>query len=82
MDAYQRALRALVRPGDVVLDLGAGTGILSMLAARLGAARVHAVEAMPIARLASALVEQNGLGRQISVHQVDVTAMAPIEPVG
>ena len=37
--AYDRALRARVRAGDMVLDIGAGTGLLGMMAARAGAAR-------------------------------------------
>ncbi|HKA90999.1 MAG TPA: methyltransferase domain-containing protein [Haliangiales bacterium] len=81
MDAYERAIRRLVRPGDVVLDLGAGTGVLAMLAARAGAARVHAVESMPIARLAGALVRENGLADRVIVHEADATRLAPVEPV-
>lgn len=81
MDAYERALRRLVRPGDVVLDAGAGSGILAMLAARLGAARVHAVESMPIARLARQLVLANGLEDRVTVHEADLETMAPVEPV-
>lgn len=77
-DAYERALRRLVRPGDVVLDVGAGSGILSLLAAKRGA-RVHAVESMPVARLAAALAERHGL--PITVHEQDLCRMAPIEPV-
>jgi SAM-dependent methyltransferase len=81
MDAYERAIRALVRPGDVVLDLGAGTGILALLAARAGAARVHAVESMPIARLAAELARENRLDDRVTVHEADATRLDPVEPV-
>ncbi|HVV86697.1 MAG TPA: methyltransferase domain-containing protein [Kofleriaceae bacterium] len=80
MDAYERAIRALVRPGDVVLDAGTGSGVLAMLAARRGA-RVHAVESMPIAGLARALVEHNGLADRVTVQQADLLGLAPVEPV-
>jgi SAM-dependent methyltransferase len=81
MDVYERAIRALVRPGDVVLDLGAGTGILAMLAARAGAARVHAVESTPIGALAHQLVAANGLEGRVIVHRADAVTLAPVEPV-
>jgi SAM-dependent methyltransferase len=81
VEAFERALRARVRPGDVVLDAGAGTGILAMLAARLGAARVHAVESMPVARLARDLVRDNRLEDVVIVHEADLVTLPPIEPV-
>jgi len=81
LDAYERALRRLVRPGDVVLDLGAGSGILAMIAARLGAARVHAVESMPIAGLARQLIAANGLADIVQLHQADFLDLDVIEPV-
>ena len=44
-----RAAEELVRPGQRVLDLGAGSGILAIAAAKLGAAHVEAVEIDPVA---------------------------------
>jgi SAM-dependent methyltransferase len=72
-DAFRAALDAVVKPGDVVLDVGAGTGILSLLAARAGAAKVYAVEQTSIATLAGELAAANGLADTIEVIQGDIT---------
>lgn len=42
MEAYQRAINSNFFKGKVVLDVGCGTGILSMMAASAGAAKVRA----------------------------------------
>jgi protein arginine N-methyltransferase 1 len=65
--AFDRALREVVRPGDVVADLGAGSGILGLLALRHGARRVYAVERHPVAELARMIARENGLEDRLVV---------------
>ncbi len=67
VDAFDRALRARVGSSSTVLDLGCGTGLLGLLAARAGARRVFAVDRGDIAGLARELVEDNTLNGVITV---------------
>jgi ribosomal protein L11 methyltransferase len=63
-----RAAEELVTPGMRVLDVGAGSGILSIAAARLGAGRVVAVEIEPVAaRVCQENVDRNGVGDVVEV---------------
>ena len=80
-EAFRHAIESVVRPGDVVLDVGAGTGILSMFAARAGAARVYAVERTTVAVLAQTLAVANGVGDIVQVIHGDVIDVEPPERV-
>lgn len=51
----------------MVLDIGAGTGILSMFAARSGAKHVYAVENAEIAIFAREIIKRNGFEDKITV---------------
>lgn len=61
------ALTAAVRPGDVVLDIGTGSGVLAVALARAGAERVYAVEASDIAAVAAQVFEANGVQDRVTL---------------
>jgi protein arginine N-methyltransferase 1 len=63
--AFQEAVDLHVAPGDVVLDLGCGIGLLACLAARAGASRVYAIEEGPIAEVAQQFIFENGCGDHV-----------------
>jgi predicted RNA methylase len=71
-EAFKRAIDSVVRPGDIVLDVGAGSGILSVFAAQAGASRVYAVERTTIAVLAQELAAANGVADVVQVIQGDL----------
>lgn len=58
-ETYLNALRREVKPGQVVVDLGTGTGILATAAAKYGAGRVYAIEAGGIASVARSMFAAN-----------------------
>lgn len=69
MDAYVSALRQAVRPGSVVLDLGSGPGVFALLACKLGARRVYAIEPDDVIQLAREAVSANGFADRIECIQ-------------
>jgi protein arginine N-methyltransferase 1 len=64
---YIAALRAAVRSTDVVLDLGTGSGVLAIAAARAGARHVYAVEASDIADVAEHVFAANGVQDRVTL---------------
>ncbi len=67
-DAYKHALERAVTPDSLVLEIGTGSGIVAMMAARAGAKRVVTCEVNPIlARVAKETVAGNGYADRITV---------------
>lgn len=72
-ERFRESIQATVTPGDVVLDVGAGSGILSLFAAAAGASRVYAVEREPAtAELARQLVADNDFSDVVEVMGVEI----------
>ena len=68
-----RALEDLVRPGMTVFDVGTGSGVLAIVAAKLGAKRVEAVDFDPVAvRVARENVRQNGAEDVVRTERSDL----------
>jgi len=61
MATYKKGIFENIRPGDIVADIGTGTGILSFLALQAGAARVYAIESGDIIATARKVAADNGL---------------------
>jgi tetratricopeptide (TPR) repeat protein len=67
-NAYFLGMQAAVTPGQLVFEIGAGSGLLSMMAAKLGAQQVVTCEGAPlIADMARQIVATNGYQDTISV---------------
>ena len=65
---YAEALRRVMPVDATVLDIGAGTGLFAMLAAREGAARVIGCECNPaVAAAATAIVAKNGYADRVTI---------------
>jgi len=78
MEAYAQALRAVVRPESVVVDLGAGTGIFALLACRFGARRVYAIEPNDAIEAAREMARASGCAdRIVFLQEVSTRATLP-----
>jgi len=79
-DAFEDAIKAAIEvtgPDARVLDIGAGSGLLSLMAARAGAKKVVACEMdTMIADMAQRIVAQNGYSDRITVHAKPSTELA------
>lgn len=69
MDAYALALKAVVKPDSVVLDIGTGPGMHALLAAKFGARKVYAIEPNDAVHLAREVARANGFSDRIEFYQ-------------
>jgi protein arginine N-methyltransferase 1 len=83
MDFYHAAIARHIRPGDRVVDLGTGTGILAALAARRGAAKVYAIDHSKILKQAKKLAAHNRIERVefLATHSKDFVADEPVDVI-
>ncbi|WP_158241572.1 50S ribosomal protein L11 methyltransferase [Novosphingobium sp. TH158] len=80
--AYAGALARVVTPDTLVLEIGTGTGLLAMMAARLGARVVTCEANAAIAAAAREVITANGLADRISVVNKHSTALDLMEDLG
>ncbi len=79
---FEAAIAHAVKPGMKVLELGAGTGVLSFFAARAGASKVYSVERLPhVAKAARRFIAANGIGDRVDIVNGDAATYLPPEPV-
>ena len=77
---YREALRRVVTPDSFVLEIGAGSGLLSIIAASLGARCVVAIEAnRDLANVAREIIRRNGHEGRVHIINKMSTDVAPEE---
>ena len=83
LSRYDRAFQANAEfiKGKVVLDAGTGTGILAMMAAKIGAKKVYAVEKTIMAEFAKKIIELNHYDDVVTVIHADLNSVELPEKV-
>ena len=64
---FLMGIREVVQNGDIVVDIGTGTGVLAVAAAQAGAQHVYAIEASGIGKLAKEIIKANGFENKITL---------------
>jgi protein arginine N-methyltransferase 1 len=84
MNAYVKAIRRTVKPGSFVVEIGTGAGIFALIACRLGARRVVAIEPDDVIDVARELATVNGYADRIDFIQassMDVDLPEPADVI-
>ena len=69
LDAYVKALKDTINEDSIVLDLGAGTGIFTVLACDFGAKKVYSVEVNPLIKLLGDVLKDKGYDSRVEIIQ-------------
>ena len=80
VETYRRGIHRTVQAGDVVVDLGTGTGLLAFMASRAGARKVYAVEHSDFIQVAQEIADLNGF-TNIEFIRANSREFTPAEPV-
>jgi type II protein arginine methyltransferase len=81
-NAYEAALQRAIRPGCRVLEIGTGSGLLAMMAARAGAEVTTCEADFAIASAARDVVAANGYADRVRVLNLHSTALDPERDMG
>lgn len=79
MHAYKTGIARNVKPGDVVIDLGTGTGVLAYFASQAGAKKIYAIDHSDFIETAKHIAEKNGY-TNVEFVQKNSREYAPPEP--
>src|SRR6516162_210418 len=78
LTCFRKAVGEVVRPGDVVVDLGSGTGVLGLFACKAGAGKVYSIDQGPILGLTQQIFRANGFeDRVIFIKRFSLHAELP-----
>ena len=69
LDRFQRAISSVVKPGDLVADLGCGSGVLTLFALEAGARKVYAIDSSRMLAVARESIERSGSADRVSFIQ-------------
>ncbi len=80
---FIEAIRETVKEGNVVVEIGTGSGVLAIAAARAGAARVYTIEAGAMARTARKIIDETEVAGKIQLlqgwsHQIELPEKADV----
>jgi len=82
IELFQRAIHQVVKPGDIVVELGTGLGTYAFFAAQAGAKKVYAIEQDHIIHLAQQIAQRNGLAGQVEFmkgHSLEIQLPEPAD---